>query len=354
MDALGDVLMTGPAIRALKTRSRVTLLTSPAGGAVAELMPEVDETLVYEAPWMKASRPGSDSGPAFELVNRLRGRRFDAAVIFTVYSQSALPAALLCTMAEIPLRLAHCRENPYGLLSDWVPEPEPEEQVRHEVRRQLDLVETIGRHCADQHLRLAVAPAARRRVSTLLSDAGIEAQGRWIVAHPGASAPSRRYPPELFAAACASLADEHGVALVFTGDEHERSLVDDVRERIAAPSISLAGRLALGELAALLEAAPVLVAGNTGPVHLAAAVGTPVVDIYALTNPQHTPWGVPSAVLSHDVSCRWCYKSVCPTGHHLCVRGVKPEAVVEATLRLLESARRGRAPALTFRAGRLG
>jgi hypothetical protein len=96
------------------------------------------------------------------------------------------------------------------------------------------------------------------------------------------------------------------------------------------PSRSLAGCLDLVELAALLEAAPLLVANNTGPVHVAAAVGTPVVDIYALTNPQHTPWGVPSRVLFHDVPCRFCYKSRCPLGHHACLRQVSPDAVVEA------------------------
>jgi ADP-heptose:LPS heptosyltransferase len=155
------------------------------------------------------------------------------------------------------------------------------------------------------------------------------------VVHPGSSAASRRYPAESFALACRELSRDHGVQVVFSGEATDRSLVEEVRMRMAAPSVSLAGRLDLAGLAALLAAAPVLLAGNTGPVHLAAAAGTPVVDIYALTNPQHTPWGVPSAVLSNDVPCRWCYKSVCPEGHHLCLRGVEPGAVASAGLRLL-------------------
>jgi ADP-heptose:LPS heptosyltransferase len=102
-----------------------------------------------------------------------------------------------------------------------------------------------------------------------------------------------------------------------------------------APSHSLQGRLRLAELAALLARAPLLIANNTGPVHVAAAVGTPAVDLYALTNPQHTPWGVPSRVLFHDVPCKFCYKSVCPQGHHDCLRLVPPEAVVAAARELL-------------------
>jgi ADP-heptose:LPS heptosyltransferase len=91
----------------------------------------------------------------------------------------------------------------------------------------------------------------------------------------------------------------------------------------------------LEELAALLATAPLLVSNNTGPVHVSAAVGTPVVDQYALTNPQHTPWAVPHRVLFHDVPCKYCYKSVCPEGHHDCLRRVTPESIVAAVRELL-------------------
>src|SRR5205823_4450946 len=102
------------------------------------------------------------------------------------------------------------------------------------------------------------------------------------------------------------------------------------------PSHSLAGRLDIVELAALIDLAPLLIANNTGPVHLAAAVGTPVVDLYALTNPQHTPWAVPCRVLSHDVACKYCYKSVCPEVHHRCLDAILPQTVVAAACELLE------------------
>jgi ADP-heptose:LPS heptosyltransferase len=104
-----------------------------------------------------------------------------------------------------------------------------------------------------------------------------------------------------------------------------------------APTRSLAGRLSLPELGAIVQAADLLVANNTGPVHLAAALGTPVVDLYALTNPQHTPWQVENRVLFHDVPCRNCYKSVCPQGHHDCLRRVEPERVAAAAGELLRA-----------------
>ncbi|MBV9198027.1 MAG: glycosyltransferase family 9 protein [Solirubrobacterales bacterium] len=354
LDTIGDVLMSGPAVRALAAGRRVTLLTSPVGALAAELMPEIDETIVYRAPWMKAA-PAS-AGADLELVERLRERRFDGAVIFTVYSQSPLPAALVCRLAGIPLSLAHCRENPYALLSDWVREPEPERVVRHEVRRQLDLVAAIGARVADERLRIAIPAPARERVGRILAEHGLGDARNWILVHPGASASSRRYPATLLAEACRALVREHGVRLVFSGEAADHALVEEIRAGVeevragveearagadevraggASPALSLAGALGLAELAALVAAAPVLVAGNTGPVHLAAATGTPVVDLYALTNPQHTPWQVPSVVLYHDVPCRWCYRSVCPEGHHRCLAGVAPERVVAAALRLL-------------------
>jgi lipopolysaccharide heptosyltransferase II len=336
LDTIGDVLMTGPAMRALRQTGpdrRVTLLTSPAGAAAAALMPEIDDVIVYAAPWMKTERePGAASDLA--MAELLRGRGFDAAAIFTVYTQSPLPAALLCQLAGIPLRLAHCRENPYLLLTDWVAETEPQGDVRHEVRRQLDLVAGVGARGADERLALALPRSARARVEGLLEQLGLAPGRGWVVLHPGSTAESRRYPAEGWAQACQTLSREHDLTVLLTGTGPEAALAAEVRQAAGA-GVLVTDLPELADFAALLAAAPLLLAGNTGPVHVAAAVGTPVVDVYALTNPQHTPWAIPSRVLFHDVPCRWCYRSICPEGHHRCVRGVSPQDIVAAALSLL-------------------
>jgi len=338
LDSIGDVLMMTPAIRALKTGRpgrRITLLTSPAGAAVARLVPEVDDVLEYEAPWVKATPARPDSAADQALIRQLRVARFDAAVIFTTFSQSSLPAALLCHFANIPLRLAYSREKVYGLLTDWVPETEPQQGIRHEVQRQLDLVATVGARTKDERLSLGVPDQALESVRRVLRERGIGAQGPWAVLHPGSTAASRRYPPELYAEAARQLVVEHGWQLVLTGDDGERGLADEISQRAGVPLHDLTGALSLAELAALIAATPVFITNNTGPSHVAAALGTPVVCLYALTNPQHTPWQVPSRVLSNDVPCRWCFRSVCPEGHHACLRGVPPDAVVSAALELV-------------------
>ncbi|MPZ13115.1 MAG: lipopolysaccharide heptosyltransferase II [Chloroflexi bacterium] len=337
LDSIGDVLMSTPAIRALRESvpgRRISLLTSPAGAEVASLVPEVDDTIVYDAPWMKATAPRADSGEEHRVALRLRSGRFDAAVIFTVFSQNPLPAAFLCYLADVPLRLAHCHENPYQLLTDWVPDPEPHSVLRHEVQRQLDLVATVGAVTFDNRLSLRVPNRAHEGAHRRAREAGIDLDRPWVVIHPGASAPSRRYPSESFAKAARRLSIA-GFQVVLTGRGNERQQVAGIQERMGAPSFSLAGQLDVGELAALLALAPVLISNNTGPVHIAAAVGTPVVDLYALTNPQHAPWRVSSRVLSHDVPCKNCYQSICPEEHHHCLRLVSPEQVVDATLGLL-------------------
>jgi lipopolysaccharide heptosyltransferase II len=338
LDALGDVLMTTPAMRALKETGngrRLTLLTSSAGSAIATHIPEVDEVIIYESPWMKATAPRTNSSPDFEMIERVRSLRFDAAVIFTVYSQNPLPAAFFCYLADIPLRLAYSRENPYQLLSDWMPDPEPNEFVRHEVRRQLDLVAHVGCRTNDERMRLSVSNKAIKSVGKLLSEIGIGPGRPWLVIHPGATAPSRRYPPESFAAAARLLVEQLDCRIIFTGTAQEHDLVEGIQSAMGFGSHSFAGRLDLGGMAALIYLAPLLISNNTGPVHIASAVGTPVVVLYALTNPQHTPWAVPHRVLSHDVPCKYCYKSVCPAGHHDCLRQITPEKVAAAAAELL-------------------
>ena len=337
LDSLGDVLMTTPALRALRGARgmrHVTLLTSPAGAAAAPHIPEVDEVIEFAAPWMKPKGP--DPLQDFALIEELERRRFDAAVIFTVYSQSPLPAAYACYLAGIPLRLAHCHENPYHLLTQWVPDPEPQRLIRHEVRRHLDLVASVGFHVPQQGLSFCVQSGARVAMQERLKAIGAYDIMPLIVAHPGASAPSRRYPAPSFARALDLTLDELGGVVILTGCEQETDLIEGIRRAMAHRCHSLAGELSLSALGALIADASLVIANNTGPVHIAAALGTPVVDLYALTNPQHTPWQVRSEVLYADVPCRFCYKSVCPAGHHACLAGVAPESVAAAARRLLE------------------
>lgn len=337
LDSLGDVLMCTPAMRAIRQSlpgRSITLLASQSGAAAAPFVAEIDSVIEYDAPWMKSSAP-HDPAADTAYAAALAGQGFDAAVIFTSYSQSALPAAMLCYLARIPMRLAHCRENPYQLLTDWIPDPEPGTVLRHEVQRQLDLVASIGCRADDHRLSFAPRESDVDAVRLRLRYAGIDPRAPWILLHPGASAPSRRYPPEHWAAAIGLLAQRIGLPIVLTGGAQEAALIAGIRAACGVTVHSLAGEINLGQLGAAIRLASVVVSNNTGPAHMAAAIGTPLVDLYALTNPQHTPWQVESRLLYHDVPCRFCYKSVCPHGHNDCLSKIPPARVVDAVCSLL-------------------
>ena len=344
LDNMGDVLMTTPAMRALRNlneRVRITLLASSSGVALAPHLREVDDVIRYSAPWIKHG--GDGEAHDRRMIDRLAARGYDAAVIFTTYSQSALPAALMCHLAGIPRRLAYCRENPYLLLTDWIEETDRDDrngtvpQVRHEVRRHLDLVARVGASVSDERLSFHVGQRDRVGLRRKLALHGLRRHDNLLVVHAGATAPSRRWPANKFSAAATQLRRDLGCDIVFTGSAEEKALCESLRGAVGEGSHVLAGDLTLGELGALIETARVLLSNNSGPVHIAAAVGTPVVDLYALTNPQHTPWRVPHRVLSYDVPCRNCYKSVCPQGHHDCLARVEAEEAVAAVTALWQS-----------------
>jgi lipopolysaccharide heptosyltransferase II len=355
LDNMGDVLMCTPAMRAIRASApgrTITLLASASGAAVAPFIREIDDVVVYPAPWIKSSGP-QDASSDLAMVQTLREHAFDATVLFTTYSQSALPAAMLCHLAGIPLRLAHCRENPYQLLTDWIPDPEPEQGVRHEVRRQLELVAAIGCRTEDERMSFTVHDEDRAWMQRRLAAQGINAGRRWVLMHPGATAQSRRYPAAHWSAVIGQLAADN-LDIVLSGDSSEAELIASIMQG-AGPGTSrvhsMAGQLDLGQLGAAISLASVVVSNNTGPAHMAAAIGTPLVDLYALTNPQHTPWQVANRVLFHDVPCRFCYKSVCPQGHNDCLTKVTPSQVTAAVHSLLQGTEAGHqdAEVISFR-----
>lgn len=335
LDAAGDVLMCSPALRALhESGHSVTLLTSEAGALAGERIAGIAKVWTWAAPWMKA-RASADPDCVARMATRLREAAFEGAVIFCSYSQSALPAAMLCQMAAIPMRVAHCRENPYQLLTHWVKESEPDRQLRHEVQRQLDLVAHLGCRPSSTHMSIRIAESDIARARDALRSVGIDAGKPWILLHPGASAPSRRYPAHRWRQVAHLLERDTSLPFAFAGAAQEASLLEEIIGANAERWPSLAGMLAFGALAAAISMASVLVACNSAPAHLAAATGTPVVDLYALTNPQHAPWQVRQKLLFSPVPCAHCLQSVCPQERRACLDDVSAEQVIGAVQELL-------------------
>lgn len=312
-DTMGDILMLTPALRALKETygAHITLLTSKSGSAITSFISEIDETIAADLPWEKNSE-GFKTGKSIRtLVKKIRTKKFDVAFIFTSFSQDPFPSALIALMADIPIRIAYSHNNPYHLLTQWTPDPEPQKHIRHEVQRQLDLVGHIGAKTKNSHLSLTVPTKSVKSLVEKLLKNGISPDEPLIIMHTTASSQKRIYSKKGFVKAAKKILQKTQYQIIFTGVESEKKYIKSIQEEVGNRSYSLAGKLTLPEMITLIDLAKLLISNNTGPVHIASAVGTPVVDVYARTNPQHTPWNVSSSVLYFDVPKEYQNTVVC-------------------------------------------
>jgi ADP-heptose:LPS heptosyltransferase len=342
LDNDGDVLLTGPAVRAVAAGARrVTFLCGPRGRAAAELLPGVDEVLTHQAPWIDPE-PGPVSREAtLELVDAIAGREVDQALVLTSFHQSALPLALLLRLAGVAEVAAISEDYPGSLLDVRHHVP----AGAHEVERSLSLAATLGHRLPrgdDGGLRVR-RPAAAELAPEVADWAE---RGPYAVVHPGASAPARAFGPRRSAVLVDALVAA-GWRVMVTGTPTETSLTAYVTGPPASERLDAGGATDLAQLAELLAGAAAVVVGNTGPAHLAAAVGTPVVSLFAPTVPAERwhPWRVPHELLHAPVPCAGCRARECPVAGHPCLEGVAVERVVEAVDRLAgPGARAGQAP----------
>jgi len=307
--------MTTPAIRALKEtfkESRITLLCSSMSSEIAKEIPLIDEIYVYDAPWVKLDGKERKKEEMWTAVRDIEKEKFDLAVNFTVYSQNPLPAATFCFLAGIPERLGYSRENPYQLLTKWIKETEPQKNIKHGVRRNLDLVKEIGAETRNEEISIKISEDHISEISGMLANI---VNKKWITIHPGGSNKKRLYPWKKYKAISRELV-RRGYNIVYTGTDNEKLLIEKISSELSANNfISLAGKLDIRKLIALISLSPLFLSNDTGPVHIAAAVKTPVVVLYAMTNPQHVPWKVSSRVLYFRVLCTDCKLGICTIRH---------------------------------------
>ncbi len=282
LDNTGDVIMLGPALRSVKETSpgaTITLLASPAGSTAAALLPWIDDVIVWRATWQDLGQLPFDAARERVLIDTLAGRAFDAALIFTSFSQTPHSPGYLCYLAGIPLRAGESKEFGGATLST---ELRGAADDLHQVDRNLRLVEHLGFRVRDRGLRIEIPPAAQYAVPGLLTRAGLAVDVPFVVFHPGASARARRYPPER-AGSVVRLLRAAGWQVLLTGAEREADLIAEIRQ--ASPDASaLVGDTSLPELAALIDQASLVISGNTLPMHLADAVGTPALTLFSGTD----------------------------------------------------------------------
>lgn len=316
-DNNGDVLLTGPAVRAVAQSARVTFLCSKRGEAAARMLPGVSDVIVHEAAWIDADPQPVTAADIEVFVAELRACRFDEALIFTSFHQSPLPLALLLRMAGVPRIAAISVDYPGSLLDV---RHRVDDDI-HEVERALSLVSAAGYALSDRDDgRLAMKALPRRRRIPF---------ARYVVVHPGATVPARAWFPERNADLVERLSAE-GYDVVVTGSANEAQLA----ERVAGTSaLNLAGKTGFAEFAAVVRDAAAVICGNTAAAHVAAAVGTPVVSLFPPTIPavRFRPWMVPHVLLGDQhIACAGCRARVCPFARQACLDVVGVSDVLAA------------------------
>ncbi|WP_093802631.1 glycosyltransferase family 9 protein [Streptomyces sp. Wb2n-11] len=323
LDSAGDVLLAGPAVRAVAAGSSHTaLLCGPLGAQAAGLLPGVDEVLVYDAPWVGIEPAPVTRGATRELLNTLSAGRFDRALVLVSYHQSPLPAALLLKLAGVGWTAADSEDYP-GALLDLRHHRLPH---RHEAQAALDLAQDAG-------FALPPGDDGTLRISPPPDTAHLTGPGPYVVLHPGAAVPARAWSPARAARAAAALCAE-GYRVVVTGGRAERDLTAEVAGHHA---LDLGGATDLHQLAGVLAGARVAVVGNTGPAHLAAAVGTPVASLFAPVVPAERwgPYGVPHVLLGdQSAPCAGSRARRCPSPGHPCLDGIGDAEVIAAVAAL--------------------
>ena len=320
-DNNGDVVLIGPALRAIAAGAHVDLLCGPRGASAGALLPGVSDVLVWESAWIDAEPKRVSRADVDAFVDRIDGR-YDEAVVFTSFHQSPLPTALLVRMAGVGRVGAISVDYP-GSLLDVRHNVDDE---AHEVERALSLAEAMGYALPagdDDHLRLRAIPASSR------------IQEAYVVVHPGCTMPARTWNPEGFRDTVTALGDA-GFAVAVTGTNDERALTAYVSGGHPLAR-DFGGTTTFAEFAALVAGAAAAVCGNTATTHVAAAVQTPVVEIFppTISFARFFPWRVPfEAFGDQHIACAGCRARICPLRGHPCLRDVTPQRLVEAVERI--------------------
>lgn len=333
LDNIGDVIMTSPALRAIKEtvpNAALTLMASPGGTLAAPLLPWIDQVITWRVLWQDLGRLEFDPAREWRLIDTLRQRQFDAAIVFTSFSQSPHPAGLVACLAGIPIRVGESKESGGGILTHEITAA-PDEI--HQVDRNLRLIESVGFAVRDRTLGIQIDPIAKER----LNQWGLTDDAPFIVLNPWTSCQSRNYDSERFAIAARQLADITGYKIIVTGVEKDRERSGVVMDILDQSAIDLIGQTSLSELAALVANASLMLSNNTSTMHLADATRTPSVILFAGTELecQWQPRSCSARLLRQPTACSPCYAFTCP--YNLECLDIEPEQIVKAGLALLAS-----------------
>jgi heptosyltransferase-2 len=328
---VGDAILTTPAIRAIRKKfphSEITILAKPWVVPVFEENPHVDHIMTYDSNDRHKGWPGK-----LKLIREIRKRRFDLAILF----QNAIEAAMIAFLSRIPLRLGYDTDRRSLFLTHSVPVTRNAKFKNvHETDYYLGILTPFGLTPDGTGLTLKISKSNHRAADAFLTRYGISKNDQIVVINPGATYGSaKRWFPERYAALADKIRKCYGAHILVVGSPGEKEIGREVTTLIKNSAVNLCGRTTLGEVMALIDRCHLFITNDSGLMHVAAALGIPLVAIFGPTNPQTTgPISPKSRIVRAPVSCSPCLQPVCPTDHR-CMKEIKVDTVLDVVRTLL-------------------
>lgn len=322
LSAIGDVIHALPVSYAVKEtfpQAHLTWVVEPAAYDILKGNPYIDDIILFEKQKFRSMRGFcAEIGP---FRKRLRARRYDASMDL----QGLFKSAAIVWNAGARRRYGTCNMREFShLVSRPVCGAHAE---GHIVERYLDVARALG--CRVERVVFPVAVTAREAAAAdaLLLREGVPAGARFAVLAVGANWPNKRWPPAHFAALSDWLYNRKIIPVLVGGGRLDEAIAHDIMAETAVPPVSLVGKTSLKQLAHIHRRAAAVVGGDTGPVHLAAGLGTPTIMLMGPTDANRNgPYGQPAHAIEVDRPCRYCWKRACPKGLD-CLAVITPEMV---------------------------
>ena len=330
LSAIGDVIHTLPSLSALRKLyplSHITWVVEEAAADIVNGHPDVDETLVFRRKrWICFLGRGRQLRTCLRemraFLKSLRSRDYDLVIDF----HGLFKSALVVFLSRGKRRLGY--DSMQELSGFFLNEKVHEDMKKHAVERYLDLVNHLGAPESEPEFFIATGREDEKRTDLLLESFGLADDEPFIAVNPVAFWETKLWADEKFARLCDRLRRELKYKVVFTGGSSDGSIAH-IQSFMLQPSINLGGRTSLKDLACIFRRAALLVTTDSGPMHLAAAVKTPVVALFGPTSPARTgPYGAGHTVIRTDISCSPCYRKKCNSKE--CMEKISDETVFQA------------------------
>lgn len=332
-DRIGDVVLTTPVLEVLRKSypdARITMMVTPGTKDIVEGNPFINEVIVFD-------KKGKDKGIInfWRFVHRVREKNFDLVLNYHLKVRTNF----MLFHAGIPNRIGF-KNNKFGfLLTEQYPDPRNDGN-RHEAEYCLDLLRYIGIEAKEFRVHVSVQGESERWADQLLKEHSITSGDKLFAIHPGASCISKRWPPERFAEVADLISKKYNAKILLVGAGDNQLIAREVLLSMKQPVIDLTGKTSLTHLISLLKRCALLISNDSGPVHLAVGVQTPVISIFGRNQPglsktRWRPLGIFDVALhNQEVGCEVCLAHNCQLNFK-CLKSITVENVLQAVEEIL-------------------